>query len=101
MTIDLALPLYGTIPDTVTVEGLLRDPSSEYADGTALVPEPRLLSWNPLALAHEPEDCEPGETFCSARACMESWSRDYYLRVVENGVIVWMSPDHPDAHLHN
>lgn len=96
MATDFVPPLYGTIPATVTVEVLLRDPSGTLADGTGIVPEPRMLMWQPVELAREPEDCEPGETLCSHRSCMESWSIDYYLRVVENGAVVWVSPDHPD-----
>lgn len=96
MQTDFVPPLYGTIPASVTVEVLLRNPGGTFADGTEIVPEVRSLMWQPVELAREPEDCVPGETLCSKRSCMESWSWDHYLRVVEHGTVVWTSPDHPD-----
>ena len=80
---DRLPPLQGLIPRTVTVEAFDRG-----------VPED---TWDPVDMARDPRDCMPGLTLCSEPKCMEGWLIDYFLRVLDKGVVVWVSPDAPRA----
>ena len=82
---------------TVTAELLLRDPSSWTVedDGTRTVnvPDARWLEWSGVPFLTYYTDCKHGFSVCTE--CMESWQQDYYLRLIENGVVTYITPDHP------
>ncbi len=89
----MSLPSFSV--DDITFEVLLRDPSGELPDGTALVPDAAALSWSKVPLVPDPAACEHAETVCSE--CADDWGIDHFCRVSVAGRLVWASDDAPPA----
>lgn len=86
-------------PSNIVCELLLKDPSvaqiNEDGSHTELMPDAKWLTWAPVPVIADPENCR--HTFSVCSECADSWGEDHYIRFWMDGHMIWRSPDHPDG----